>query len=133
MRRDMDLIRDLLLKIEEGQKIFEVLSDDAAEALGVQIETPMSREETERLEGHLNLLENAGYIEVEMRAGGGTIIVGDITWAGHDFIDAVREPKVWTETKSRAEKVGGWTAAILADIAKGYLKGKAAEHGFPMG
>ena len=132
MRRDMDLIRDLLLKIEGGQKVFEILPDDAAEALGVQLETPMSREEAERLEGHLNLLKNAGYIEVEMRAGDGTIMVGDITWAGHDFIDAVREPKVWTETKSRAEKVGGWTVAILADLAKGYLKAEAAKHGFPM-
>ena len=81
----------------------------------------------------LDLLAEAGFITIEMQGGGGVVMVGDITWAGHDFLDAVREPQVWAETKSRAEKVGGWTVGILTDIAKGYIKAKAAEHGFPLG
>ena len=35
MKRDIDMVRDLLLKIEEGQKRFVVLTPESAEALGV--------------------------------------------------------------------------------------------------
>lgn len=132
MRRDMDFIRELLLKIEGGQTAFETLDDETAPHLG-EAPTGLSREDAQRLEGHLNLLEQANFIEISMRGGGGGIIVDRILWAGHDFLDAVREPKVWTETKTRAEKVGGWTVGILTDIAKGYIKAKAAEHGIPLG
>ena len=132
MRRDIDFVRELLLEIEGGKQLFETLDDDAALFL-TEKSSGLSKEDASRLEGHLNLLENAEFIEIEMRGSAGVIMVGDITWAGHDFLDAVREPKVWTETKTRAEKVGGWTVGILTDIAKGYLKAKAAEHGIPLG
>lgn len=45
MKRDMDLIRDILLKIEGGQRMFETLSSDEARLLEIPVETPMSREE----------------------------------------------------------------------------------------
>ena len=127
----MDLIRELLLKIEDGQNVFETLDDEGAACLGER-GTGLSREGAERLKGHLDLLENAGFIKIGMRSGGGTVMVDSIFWNGHDFLNAVREPKVWTETKTRAEKVGGWTVGILTDIAKSYLKAKAAEHGIPL-
>lgn len=60
-------------------------------------------------------------------------MMGPITWAGHDLLSSVREPEAWKETKSRAQKLGGWTVGVLTDLAKGYLKAEAAKHGFPMG
>jgi hypothetical protein len=76
-------------------------------------------------------LKAPGFVEVEAKVGE-AIYIKQITRSGHDFIDSVRDPKIWSDTKHAAEKVGGWTADMLAGIAKAYLKGKAAELGFSM-
>jgi hypothetical protein len=62
MKRDMDLIRDILLKIEGGQRMFETLSSDEARLLEIPVETPMSREEADKLIYHLDLLGRDGTI-----------------------------------------------------------------------
>ncbi len=94
---------------------------------------PCPGHDVDQIAYHLSQIEQAGFIN---DAGAKPLIgIGFmcLTPRGHDFLDAVREPKVWVETKTRADKVGGWTVGILTDLAKGYLKAKAAEHGFPMG
>jgi hypothetical protein len=45
MDGDIDLIRDILLKIENGQQLFEPISSDDATALGMTLEKPMTRKE----------------------------------------------------------------------------------------
>ena len=38
--------------------------------------------------------------------------------AGHDYLDSVRDPKVWTKTKSVLENVGGSAAIeVVKDVA----------------
>jgi hypothetical protein len=64
MKRDMDLIRDILLKIEAGQEVFAPISSTVACAMGYSNETPLSKEEAEKLRGHLDLLEQEGLIEI---------------------------------------------------------------------
>ena len=88
MKRDMDLIRDILLKVESGQKVFAPISSTTAAALGVSIETPMSDEEADQLRGHLDLLEQEKYIEIEARMGVGLCYVKALTWKAHDFLDS---------------------------------------------
>ena len=132
MRRDMDLIRELLLKIEALETRpggFYSLSP-SSEELAVE---GHSQDEVEH---HLGMIYRAGFVDYGSGPTGdlsGNLFFRDLTWQARDFLDAVREPKVWTETKTRAEKVGGWTVGILTDLAKGYIKAKAAEHGFPLG
>jgi hypothetical protein len=41
-----------------------------------------------------------------------------LTWAGHDFLDSVRDPKIWRATKDRVKEAGGFTIEILAASAK---------------
>jgi Hypothetical protein (DUF2513) len=86
LKRDMDLIRDILLKIEGGQRLFEPISSDTAAALGT-LETPISREEADRLSGHLDLLEKEGFIAIEMRSAAGAYWVKGLTSRGHDFLE----------------------------------------------
>ncbi len=132
MRRDMDLIRELLLRLEAlpinpgGTVSFDV-SDPEIAVEGFS---------EDEVYDHLSMIYDAGFATSGMKDRGslsGSWYFRSLTWNGRDFLDAVREPKVWAETKTRADKVGGWTVGILTDLAKGYLKAKAAEHGFPMG
>ena len=132
MRRDMDLVRDLMLKLEASEPKPGVLCTISP----FDEEVMVDGRSTDEIDHHLSMIYKAGFVDY----GSGPMIhqSGDypfrgLTSQGHDFLDAVREPKVWTETKTRAEKVGGWTVGILTDLAKGYLKAKAAEHGFPLG
>lgn len=129
MRRDMDLIRELMLRLEDLKIPGMGVTTVQPGAHGFAVEGH-SRDEVAY---HLDQIKLSGFIEQgSMRPAYG-IGFRCLTPKGHDFIDSVREPKVWTETKTRAEKVGGWTVGILTDIAKGYLKAKAAEHGIPLG
>ena len=57
----------------------------------------------------------------------GSWIFNRLTWAGHDFLDTVRDPEVWTRTKDGASKMGGWTFGLLKDLGTAYLKHVAKE------
>ncbi|WP_091722269.1 DUF2513 domain-containing protein [Methylobacterium phyllostachyos] len=130
MARDMDFIRELLLKVDRGERTFETASDDVASALGISSEGLPSHEEAEKLQQHIHLLERAGFLEVEFRSAGGYVQIRDLTYEGYDLLDSIRDPDVWKETKSRASQIGGWTVDIIKELAKSYLKQKAQQLGF---
>ena len=132
MRRDMDLIRDLLLRLESlPMQPGDIFRYDLGDA-----EITFEGRTDDEVGIHLTMLCRAGFIDsgTDDRADlGAAWQFAGLSWAGQDFLESVREPEVWTETKSRAGKIGGWTVGILTDLAKGYLKAEAAKHGFPMG
>lgn len=118
MRRDMDLIRELMLKLEamprkpgiveelsagEGEMIFEGCSSD-------------------EIDYHLNLIVEAGFLATHGTMMSGAVLFDRLTWAGHDFVDSVRSTEVWAKTKKGAEAAGGFTVDLLKDLAKGFIK-----------
>jgi hypothetical protein len=119
MKRDMDFIRELLLKIEGGEKEFDVVG----KAFTGGIDPP----EMEKLTEHIRLLRQAGFIDVEAESLGGHLVLTGLSWRGHDFLDSVRDPKIWEKTKSGAAAAGGFTVDLLIDLAKGFLKKQIEE------
>lgn len=75
LERDMDLIRELLLKMEAGENNFKTLSSSMAHALGVDLDEELSEDDAHRLAYHLKLLAQAGLIEVAFPSGGGDVHV----------------------------------------------------------
>lgn len=128
MKRDMDLIRDLLLKIEGGQRSFDLLTPEIAEILGQDGAGKMPREQSELMEYHLALLDDAGLITIQAKLSGAVWQIAKITWAGHDFLDTIREPAIWRETKAGAKQAGGFSIDLLKALAKGLLKKKIEQH-----
>lgn len=45
----------------------------------------------------------------------------DITFEGHEFLDNVRSPKVWNETKNAASKIGTASINVFSQIASGII------------
>ena len=121
MKRDMDLIRELLLKIENGQTSF-ILTSDTAAALS------LSPAEGGMTEEHLILLKQAGFIEIMSRSLSGHYAIKRLTWEGHDFLDSIRDPKIWEKTKKGVEGAGGFTVDLLKDLAKGFMKKQIEEY-----
>lgn len=127
LRRDLDFVRELLLRMEGGETTFNTLSGGEAAALGLGPEEASS-EDPDKLKYHLDLMEEAGLIDIMFRSAGGSIIVESITWAGHDFLDSVRDPAIWKATKAGAEGLGLAGFDPIKALAKGLVKKKIEQH-----
>ncbi|OYU52080.1 MAG: hypothetical protein CFE27_08760 [Alphaproteobacteria bacterium PA1] len=107
MKRDDDLIRCLLLKMEESEYSDYVCSL-----------TIGSEPEEEREYFHLQLLSDAGYVlETGHHSG-----VFRLTNQGYDYLNTIRDGEIWNKTKVAAKGVGGGTFEIIKDIATAYIK-----------
>lgn len=125
MKRDMDLIRAVLLAVEEAER-YPVFADSLVE--GLAWEAPTVKE-------HVRLLCDGGYLTPSVRKDahtGGTVqdpaLVLGMSWAGHDFIETVRDPAVWRKTKDVSAKAGGFTVDLLKDIAVGFIRTQVVKH-----
>lgn len=111
MQRDMDFVRSILLRIAEAPaplRMEALLDKDAGPA------------EREALVYHLKLLiDQAGFVSgIASHSHAGFYWLDlNLTWSGHEFLDNVRDPEIWRQTKAGAVKAGQWSLKALADIA----------------
>jgi hypothetical protein len=121
MKRDMNTVREILLKI----------SDAPAKADQSILVDERSPEEEKKILYHVALLNDAGLITGEALSGLDmeTPIWTDLdlTWEGHDFLDAVRDPTLWQKTKEGVEQAEGFTFELLKALAKGFVKKQIEE------
>ena len=117
MKRDMDLIRELLLKLESMELPRGAIMHFNPDDKEVQIEGHSPDE----IEYHAKLLTEAGLIEPGRGAMQG-FMFRSLTWEGHDFADSIRNTEVWDKTKKGAIAAGGFTVDLLKDLAKGFIK-----------
>lgn len=122
MKRDMDLVRNLLLSIESNPQLDGmtwVMPDEPSD-LGIIDHS------FEDVVYHLVML-----IEADLIVGKKTMqmpMISKLTWQGHDFLDSIRDPVIWRETKEGAKKAGGFSLELLSALAKGLIKKKIEEH-----
>jgi hypothetical protein len=102
MRRDMDLIRKLLLKLEDHEPVD--LSPYTEEQIGY----------------HVALLVESGLAHGQVlsyypqQSGA----AHSLTWAGHEFLDAARSQTLWNQAKQRFAQSG---VEMTIDTAKAVL------------
>ena len=118
MKRDMDLIRKILLTVEaedeDGQEGAEVINSILSETSPHIVERHISMLEEEELIEKVFSVFSFGVLdkhsgEASLQSYGKD--TWRLTWAGHDFLDTIRDDDVWIKTKNAVEKVGG-TAAM---------------------
>ncbi|WP_346033552.1 DUF2513 domain-containing protein [Erythrobacter westpacificensis] len=114
MKRDMDLIREILLWMENQD-------DDAF--FFIHIPDFGRHEDTI---GHVLMLKSAGFLYESQKG------VLRMSWEGHEFLDKVRDEEIWRKTKEGANKMESWSVKLLGELATGYIKLKAAELGLPL-
>jgi len=106
MKRDMELIRLLLLQSESGEEPPELSSYSIDDQLY-----------------NLQLMEDANLIVVRFSRGNENEVVSAsterLTWAGHDFLDSTRDSKIWKLAKEHVLKSGvSWTFSLLTEWLK---------------
>jgi hypothetical protein len=113
MKRDMELLRAILLKYE-AESTNNLFKPNQTQ--GIEGYSP------EAFIAHCTLLKDAGFIKHHEDTLGRKEKSCEITWAGYEFLDSVRDDEVWRKTKKIADDVQGFTIDILQDVAKGFLK-----------
>lgn len=100
MKRDWDVIREVLIEVEGLSKDER---DSATYGLGSE-----HAEQDENKSEHALLLWKAGYLSA-IDAGtwaGPAIVSPELTWAGHDLLDTIRSKAVWERIKTIANDKG---------------------------
>ena len=119
MKRDMDLVRKILLTLESiqlpmGAIVFIDPSDAEYQIDGYSID---------QIDYHVNLICAAGFVDT----GGGALPMTGIafrglTWEGHEFVDSIRNDEVWEKTQRGFREAGGFTLDLVKDLAKGFIR-----------
>lgn len=92
MKRDMDLIRLLLLQIEGEERL------------------DLSEYPQEQILYHKNLLLEANLAQGKCLPGNDKIVAVSLTrltWDGHDFLNAIKNETVWDKTRKVLKDKGG--------------------------
>ncbi|MCU7712980.1 DUF2513 domain-containing protein [Priestia sp. JV24] len=117
MKLDQECVRYLLLTIEEevlfNQYLwiedllrFQLLEKYSEEEL---LYTVLKLKEANFIDAHIESVESGSVIT--------NAYVSQMTWHGHEFLDTIRDPEVWKQTKVAVSKVAGVSLSMLATVA----------------
>lgn len=100
MKRNLDLIRHILLIIEDSSSDRLTISDFITEEYPGNV-----------VSHHLKLLLDCGYIDAVSRNTIGApytmFIVHRMTSQGYDYLEAVKDNSIWDKTKTKLLELGG--------------------------
>lgn len=123
MKRDMDLIRELLLKLES----YPVRPSAIAILQPDDDRIAVEGHDAESIALHLDLIREAGLIDTgDFRSGRG-ISFRRLSWEGYDFLDIIRDSEVWAKTKQGADAVKSWSLETLKELGNGLIKKQIEE------
>jgi len=118
MRRNMDLVREILIEVSKSDK--EVRASEIAEK--------SSKYSLEEIIYNMKIMEEGNLINVcigEREVGVVDVIVLDITWYGNEFLDSISSNEIWEKIKNNfSDKIINIPFDILTSLAKLYLKNK---------
>lgn len=122
MKRDLDLVRSILVYVEKAER------DVDAESL-VTDRWPL-----ETVSYHVRLMAHHGLLDLsqdvlDMNGETVALSVSGLTWDGQDYLEAVRDNRVWNRTKKAvSEAVGSTTFEVVKQaavmVATGLVKAK---------
>lgn len=98
MQRNWDLIRQILIKLEQK-----------TDTQGLLHPNQFSGYDENTVSYHMNLLRQAGLIEATCKTHGNApvfCLATNLTWAGHEFLDAIRSDAAWNRIAGVAKDKG---------------------------
>jgi hypothetical protein len=114
MKREQDLIREILLAVEANDK-------NPLDWIELKIANYTKRQ----ISYHVHLLDEAGYLEAidvsTMGEDGYCWYPKRLTFHGHEFLETVRQPEVWAKTKEIAKNGGSMAIEVLLEIGKAVI------------
>jgi predicted transcriptional regulator len=106
MKRDMDLIRNILLELEK--------KESATSWVTISIDGYTD----DQVNYHIGLLSEAGFIEAK-KYSDGLCMVRNLTWKGHEFLENAKNDTIWIKTKEFIKEKGGSVSlGVMTEILK---------------
>jgi hypothetical protein len=117
VKRDWDLVRKILFKLEE-LPAGETLDTDNFEG---------HEDQPEVVGYHIRIMRQAGFVEALDAGGGGAEydvwMATGLTWDGQQFLDEIRADTTWNKVKSASISKGiPLTLEVVKALAKAELK-----------
>lgn len=108
MKRDLDLLRQMLLRIESLDSSKHKITVDSFSDLN---------SDWNAIVLHIELLMDAGFIEAidVSTCSADDYVIRRITFAGYDYLDSIRNDSIWAEVKQKIASVGG---SVSLEIVK---------------
>lgn len=120
MKRDLELIRAILLKLEQTDYV-------DGQLLGLKNfgnEPYVEGWSADEIAYNYQLMIEGGLvISRAPQISSSQLFFNSISWSGHDFLDTVRDPEIWRKTKSVIEKTGSASFDIVKDVATSLVEG----------
>lgn len=117
MKRDMELVRKILLFIEENH-----ICDSQLNSQSIRIDG-FSEEQSDY---HVKIMVESGLIDARQPKMIGRLLflIDGLTWYGHEFLDAVRDEGVWNHTKKALSPIGSASFDVVKSVAVAYISSK---------
>jgi len=117
MKRDMDFIREILLRVEVDPRFngSHFIVFDTSD---------FKDHSQEEIAYHIDLLFEAGLVEGAATLDAPAAAISKLTWKGHEFIDDTGDPDIWAKTKERTKGLVSVGIAIVSEVAKAEIKKK---------
>ena len=114
MKRDMDLVRNILLALESTEKPLD--GPKLRQALETVLTDVSSVPSSQVLLDHVTMMKEEGLVSANfIRSTRATAFMGlKMTWAGHDFLEKARDPTIWEKARPKVE-------SLSFDLAKQLL------------
>ena len=98
MKRNLDLIRNILFAVENSNSIDASLTLNSLSEL---------HQDQALILYHVFLLDDAGFIIGIIDETAPYISIARLTNEGHDYLDTIRDDSIWKQTKSTLGKISG--------------------------
>ncbi len=119
MKRDMELVREILLFLEDDNR--EYYDDNDGTHDLIHIEGYTKRE----IEYHLVIMKDGELLKGELPRGDNKIITHKgvrLDWNSHDFIETFRSDTIWNKSKEHLKEKGFQIANMPMDVLIGLGK-----------
>lgn len=111
MKRDMDLVRKILLECEAAE--------DTRQPIAIRIDGYADHE----ISYHVQLMGEAGLLDVvnfSNSRSGSVYEAKRLTWEGHEFLDAARNDTTWNKAKGAVSSVAGVGFEVIKGVLVSY-------------
>ena len=124
MKLNIECVRQLLFAIENEVNYSDDLEVPAV-SVEILCESEFLKDFTKADVVYTALkLEEGGFIDLTPTYGDNRIIsifIDSLTYEGHQFLESIKPPNVWTKTKNKAAKIGSFAFDIVSQIAIDFI------------
>jgi len=115
MKRDMNLIRNIMLHVRNGNDDFVSVGRHIFEEVGLSITEDTIGESWGKFNYHVSLIKDAGFFYCigAVAVNRGQLV--ELTWAGHEFIENIADDTAWDVVSDWATEHGVSVTQLLIE------------------